>query len=182
MELSGCGSNCNVCWTQQGVLHPEMTSCVELPLVVAASCWGCRHNVGQPRVSGLPPGGCQAIMYQWNMEAAGTNGVPGTSGFPQVGETALVWWHSTGQVAMFLHNVFVPGYWLLILEFGKWPVPGWRVQWLTGHHTVQVRAGSCDMRVACWPVTQGGLMGFRPWGIVWALRASLLLEHQPLMV
>ena len=24
-------------------------------------------------------------------------------------------------------------------------------------------------------------MGFRPWGIVWAVRASLLIEYQPLM-
>ena len=55
-------------------------------------CWGCRHNVGQPRVrvSGLPPGSCQAIMYQWKMEAAGTSGVSGTSGLPQVGVKQLL--------------------------------------------------------------------------------------------
>ena len=53
------------------------------------------------------------------------------------------------------------------------------MQWVTEHHTAQVRTGSCDVRVACWPGYN--LTGFRPWGIVWALRASLLIEYQPLM-
>ena len=166
----------------RGVLHPQMTGCEELPLVVAASVLGMQTQCGSTQGLWLAtrrlPGHYVPVEYGdcWDQWSVGDKWVS-----PSWGETALVWWHATGQVLMFLHNVFVPGYWLLILEFGKWPVPGWRVQWVTGHHTAQVRAGSCDVGVACWPVTQGGLMGFRPWGIVWALRASLLIEHQPLM-
>ena len=48
--------------------------------------------MGQPRVrvSVLPPGSCQAIMYQWKMETAGTSEVSGTSGLPQVGVKQLL--------------------------------------------------------------------------------------------
>ena len=55
-------------------------------------CWGYRHNVGQPRVrvKSLTPGGCQAIMYQWKIETAGTIGVSGTSGLPPIGVKQLL--------------------------------------------------------------------------------------------
>ena len=85
-----CCSKCNVCWIQQGVCYTLrwLTVCLLLWL---HWCWGCSHNVGQPRfrVSGLPPGSCQAIMYQRKMETTGTIGVSGTSGLPQVGVKQL---------------------------------------------------------------------------------------------
>ena len=166
----------------RGVLHPQMTGCEELPLVVAASVLGMQTQCGSTQGLWLAtrrlPGHYVPVEYGdcWDQWSVGDKWVS-----PSWGETALVWWHDTGQVVMFLHNVFVPGYWLLILSFGNGLSQGGRCSGSLGITLLR-----CALAAVIWEwpaglLPRGGLMGIRPWGIVWALRASLLIEHQPLM-
>ena len=89
----------------RGVLHPQMTGCEELPLVVAASVLGMQTQCGSTQGLWLAtrrlPGHYVPVEYGdcWDQWSVGDKWVS-----PSWGETALVWWHATGQVLMFLHN------------------------------------------------------------------------------
>ena len=114
------------------------------------------HSVGWLRVSGLSPDRCHAMMCQWMTETDIISGVSGSSEVPQVVPQLLYVRHLTGQVALLVHNVPVPGYWLVILACWGMACP--RVSGALGHWALP----RCMLAAVPWKWHVGLLSGVQP--------------------